>query len=353
MYQTDISKQTITIEGRTYSAKEIIEGIPLYDHGSPGLNKFLEDWFNDSEEITIYTSGSTGQPKPINVKKMHMMQSASITCGFFNLKSGDKVLLCMSMNFIAGKMMVVRAIVAGLDLYPIEPSGHPLSSSETCFQFASMVPLQIYNSLQIDSEMEKLKRIGILLIGGGAIDSNLETALKDFTNKVYVSYGMTETLSHIALRRINGSEASLSYTPLPFVTISLSKENTLVINAPMVSDKILTTNDIAEINKDGSFRIFGRKDNIINTGGIKVQAETLETILGKYIKTPFAISSLPDKKFGEIIVLVVEQTIDKLLYSKHLPTYQRPKKIIQVTKIPLTESGKINRSALKKIIQSL
>ncbi|MDD4920894.1 MAG: AMP-binding protein [Bacteroidales bacterium] len=350
-----IENRHILIEGKSFSAGDI--SMVIKDGGYPNFHlelfRFLEDWFDPSEEITIHTSGSTGKPKPMVVKKKFMLQSARITCAFLGLKPHDKILLCMPLSFIAGKMMVVRALVAGLDLYPVVPSGHPLKETDRTFDFASMVPLQIFNSLQDPIETARLKKIGILLIGGGVISPSLEKALFDFPNAVYASYGMAETLSHIALRRVNGPGASLNYTPLPSVSLSLSEKGTLIIDAPLVSDKKLITNDMAEIDPDGTFRILGRKDNVIVTGGLKVQTETLEAILSNFVQVPFAISSLPDPKFGEIIVLAVEQPIDEGLLARHLPSYQIPKRIIQIEAIPRTESGKINRTALKKILRTL
>lgn len=316
------------------------------------LFHFLEDWFNPSEEMTIHTSGSTGKPKPMIVKKKFMMQSACITCEYLGLKPYDKTLLCMPLSFIAGKMMVVRALVAELDLYPVAPSGHPLAHLAHCFRFAAMVPLQIYNSVQVPVELERLRKIDALLIGGGAIDSRLEDTLKDFPNPVYASYGMAETLSHIALRKVNGPNASFFFTPLPSVSLSLSEEGTLIIDAPMICEKQLLTNDMAEINSDGTFRILGRKDNVIITGGLKVQIETLETTLSTLIQVPFAVTSLPDPKFGEIIVLAVENPIDKTQLANMLPSYQIPKRIINIETIPRTESGKIDRATLKSLVKS-
>ena len=370
MYQTDRRKQTLLLEGILLTPQDILlEWKSLEDKSlatTDNLNeirfrqelfRFLSDWFNDAEEMTVQTSGSTGEPKLIRVRKTHMMNSACATCYQLRLAPADKVLLCMSLQFIAGKMMVVRALVAGLDLHLVAPSGYPLKDTNAHFRFAAMVPMQIFNSLQVSLERERLQQIGVLLIGGSAVDPKLETALKAFPNPVYVSYGMAETLSHIALRRINGAEASDFYTPLPSVEVFLSKESCLVIDAPLVCDQRLYTNDHAELRGDGSFRILGRIDNVINTGGIKVQTEVLEAFLSDFIDLPFAISSLPDEKFGEIIVLAVEGIVDdalltQTLHAENLPAHQFPKQIITVDYLPRTESGKINRVALRNLLQS-
>ncbi|PXV62128.1 O-succinylbenzoic acid--CoA ligase [Dysgonomonas alginatilytica] len=356
MYQLDRTKQTITIEGKTYSSDIFLgENLPesvSHSEFHNDLLLFLNDWFSDSPTIKVQTSGSTGIPKEMFVEKSKMMQSAQLTCSFLGLKKGDSALLCMSLDYIAGKMVAVRALVAELDLYPVLPSGNPLKNIHKEFSFAAMIPLQVFNSLQSDTEKKRLSNIKNLIIGGGSIDPQIEEAVKDFPHKVYSTYGMTETLSHIALRRLNGKEASDHYYPFDSVTLSLSEDNALIIDAPLVSNERLYTNDIVEIYEDKSFRIIGRKDNIINSGGVKIQIEEIEALLRPALKNGFAITSLPDPKFGEIVVLATEKEIDKNIISNLLPVYFIPKKIIKVSKIPLTETGKINRAALKQLVLS-
>jgi len=370
MYQTDRRKQTLLLEGLLLTAEELLLEHKMLEYKILSakenlqeikfrleLFRFLADWFDDSETMTVQTSGSTGEPKLITVQKSQMMNSACATCYQLRLEPGDRALLCMSLQFIAGKMMVVRALVAGLDLHLVLPSGYPLKDTNVTFRFAAMVPMQIFNSLQVALERERLQRIGVLLIGGSAVDPKLESTLKAFPNPVYASYGMAETLSHIALRRINGPEASEYYTPLPSVQVFLSEDHCLVIDAPLVSDQRLYTNDRAELRGDGGFRILGRIDNVINTGGIKVQIELLEAFLSDYIDLPFAISSLPDEKFGEIIVLAVEGILDdalltQTLHAENLPAHQFPKQFLSLDRLPRTESGKINRAALRDVLLS-
>jgi O-succinylbenzoic acid--CoA ligase len=157
------------------------------------------------------------------------MQSAQLTCSFLNLKKGDSALLCMPLNYIAGKMVVVRALIAGLDLYAVTPSGNPLKDLHQEFSFAAMIPLQVFNSLQSDTEKLRLSNIKNLIIGGGSIDPQIEEAVKNFPHKVYSTYGMTETLSHIALRQLNGEKTSDRYFPFDSVALSVSEDNALII----------------------------------------------------------------------------------------------------------------------------
>jgi len=248
------------------------------------IEEFLEEWNNDSPYVEVKTSGSTGQPKLMLVEKQRMLASARITCDFLGLKSGDSALLCMSLDYIAGKMMVIRSLERGLRLITVEPSGHPLNNCQfsitnSQLDFAAMVPMQVYNSLQVPEEKERLKQILHLIIGGGAIDAAMEKELRGFPNAVWSTYGMTETLSHIALRRISSAEASEWYTPFDTVKLSTNDEGCLVVDAPEVCADILTTNDIVELKPDGRFRVLGRKDNVICSGGIKIQIEEVELSL--------------------------------------------------------------------------
>lgn len=297
--------------------------------------------------MLVHTSGSTGKPKPIWVEKSRMEASARITCDFLGLQEGDTALLCMSLDFIAGKMMVVRSLIRGLDLIVSSPSGHPLSNEKwqeigmNDITFAAMVPLQVYNSLQVPEERERLMRIKHLIIGGGAIDDELAQALKTFPNAVWSTYGMTETLSHIALRRLSGNDSSDWYTPFPSVNISLDNDGCLVIDAPLVCTEILKTNDIAEI-RNGQFRILGRKDNVIVSGGVKIQMEEVERILKQHIKNPFLITKRKDNKFGEIVVLLTSENTDeaKAICERVLPKYWQPRAYLSINEIPLTPTGK-------------
>ena len=319
------------------------------------LDEFLEEWNNPSPYVHVQTSGSTGTPKPMLVEKQRMLNSARITCDFLGLREGDTALLCMSLDYIAGKMMVVRSIERGLKLISVEPSGHPLSTPHSPLSFAAMVPMQVYNSLQVPEEKERLKQIRHLIIGGGAIDDALASALKTFPNHVWSTYGMTETLSHIALRRLNGPEASEWYTPFPSVKVSFNDEGCLVIDAPEVCSERLVTNDIAELSSgtvpNMKFRILGRKDNVICSGGIKIQIETLERQLRPHLQAPFLITKRPDAKFGEAVVLLTEGTVPEAqeVCERILSKYHQPRVYLHVDQIPLTATGKPARQQAEQL----
>ncbi len=315
------------------------------------LNTFLAEWHNDSPTLLVHTSGSTGQPKPMFVEKRRMEASARTTCDFLGLQAGDTALLCMSLDYIAGKMMVVRSLVRGLRLITVEPCGEPLrgldsslstAGEELRIDFAAMVPLQVWNTLQHPEHRKRLMAVHHLIIGGGAIDDSLALELREFPNAVWSTYGMTETLSHIALRRLNGHEASNWYTPFEGVSLSLSDTSCLIIDAPAIHDGRLVTNDIAELLPDGRFRILGRSDNIICSGGIKIQAEEVERLLRTHLRKPFIITKRSDKKFGEIVVLLTEGSADEArqVCSRVLPRYWQPRDYIHTDTIPLTATGK-------------
>ena len=359
------------------------------------LEDFLSEWNNDSDRVLVHTSGSTGKPKPMMVEKKRMLNSARITCDFLGLKPGDSALLCMSLDYIAGKMVVVRSIERHLHLISVSPSGHPLKDINLKdangkdvngeITFAAMVPMQVYNTLQVPEERERLTHVRHLIIGGGAIDASLEKELRSLPGNIAIwsTYGMTETLSHIALRRINGDEASEWYQPFDSVKISQTDEGCLVIDAPLVCAETLVTNDIVKIepyiyNKVENheevenhnkveklcFRIKGRKDNVICSGGIKIQIEEVEALLKPHLEKPFMIAKKKDEKFGEIAVLLtededlkkVEATIRRLLSGKSDDSnksseskshkYWIPREYLHVEHLPLTETGKPKRSIL-------
>ena len=335
------------------------------------LETFLAEWHNDSPTVLVHTSGSTGEPKPMLVEKRRMEASARMTCQFLGLKKDDTALLCMPLDYIAGKMMVVRALTCGLRLINVEPNGHPMAEitqrnrpycvnytaepTLLCnFQlsFAAMVPLQVWNSLQVPEERERLMQIRQLIIGGGAVDDELAQMLVDFPNQVWSTYGMTETLSHIALRRLNGPDASEWYTPFEGVNISQDAEGCLVIDAPAVCANPLTTNDIA-IVEQGRFRIVGRRDNVVCSGGLKIQIEEVERQLRPYVRVPFIVTKRKDPKFGEALVMLTEGPVEaaKEYCSCLLPKHWQPRFYLHVSHVPLTETGKPARGQAQKIAE--
>ena len=348
----DRQRQRLLLQGKEYTAGDISRLVAEGAENCPpalwDLYFFLEKWFDASPVIIVHTSGSTGTPKELVVRKDRMMQSARLTCEFLNLQAGDTALLCMNLRYIGAMMVVVRSLVAGLNLIVRPASGHPLSDIEEPLRFAAMVPLQVYNTLRVPEEKERLEQTDILIIGGGAVDDSLEAEMSALPTAIYSTYGMTETLSHIALRRLNGDTASKHYYPFPTVELSLSAESTLVIKAPLICGEVLQTNDIACLYPDGSFTIAGRKDNVINSGGIKIQAEEMEKRLRPFIPVPFVVTSVPDPRLGQALTLLIAGQVDVRELESKLQTvldaYHRPRHIFMTESIPQTENGKIDRT---------
>ena len=357
----DRQRQRLLLQGMEYTAGDISRLVAEGAENCPpalwDLYLFLEKWFDASPVITVHTSGSTGTPKELVVCKDRMMQSARLTCEFLNLQAGDTALLCMNLRYIGAMMVVVRSLVAGLNLIVRPASGHPLSDIEEPLRFAAMVPLQVYNTLRVPEEKARLEQTDILIIGGGAMDDSLEAEISALPTAVYSTYGMTETLSHIALRRLNGETASKHYYPFPSVELSLSAESTLVIKAPLICGEVLQTNDIACIYPDGSFTIAGRKDNVINSGGIKIQAEEMEKRLRPFIPVPFVVTSVPDPRLGQALTLLIAGQVDaRELESKLqmvLDAYHRPRHIFMTESIPQTENGKTDRAGCRILARQM
>lgn len=357
----DRQRQRLLLQGMEYTAGDISRLVAEGAENCPpalwDLYIFLEKWFDASPVITVHTSGSTGTPKELVVRKDRMMQSARLTCEFLNLQAGDTALLCMNLRYIGAMMVVVRSLVAGLNLIVRPASGHPLSDIEEPLRFAAMVPLQVYNTLRVPEEKERLEQTDILIIGGGAVDDTLEAEISALPTAVYSTYGMTETLSHIALRRLNGDTASKHYYPFPSVELSLSAESTLVIKAPLICGEVLQTNDIACLYPDGSFTIAGRKDNVINSGGIKIQAEEMEKRLRPFIPVPFVVTSVPDPRLGQALTLLIAGQVDVRELESKLQTvldaYHRPRHIFMTESIPQTENGKTDRAGCRILARQM
>lgn len=323
---------------------------------------FLTEWQNESPTITVHTSGSTGTPQPIVVEKSRMTASARLTLDYLGIPAGTTALLCMPLRYIAGKMMVVRALAGHLRLQKVAPSSHPLADAAHALlygidltpYFLALTPMQAVATLSVPTERAIFERIPVVIIGGGAISPELLAQLQGCQGRVFSTYGMTETLSHIALQRLNGSEASDAYTPLPGVTITTNTEGCLVIDAPAVCSTPLTTHDLCTIRTDGTFIIHGRTDNVINSGGIKLSLEILEAKLGD-IGVPYVLTSVADERLGEALTLLyIYKGVDPSedVITNRLEKYECPRHLIRVDALPLTETGKPARAEAKKLAQA-
>ena len=317
------------------------------------LADFQARWNAPYPTLTVHTSGSTGQPRPMKVEKQRMRHSAQATIAALGLREGQTALLAMPLRYIAGQMVVVRAMVGRLHLVPVTPGLHPFAGLHEAPDFAALTPMQAYESLRVPHERSLLRRTHCLILGGGAIPAALERELRTFPHPVWSTYGMTETLSHIALRRLNGPEATDAYRPLPGVEVSLSQEGTLQIYAPHIHPDRLTTNDRAELLPDGSFRILGRRDNVICSGGLKLSIEELESQLAD-LPVPLQITAVPDARLGEAVTLLytAPQDMEEELAVRcreRLDRHAQPRHFLRLAALPLTETGKPARQEARAL----
>ncbi len=354
----------IKIDGTVYDKDWILNNFPKlgraeYSESAGVIFEFLYKWFTGEEAFKMPTSGSTGKPKNVVINKRQMVLSAEKTIAALKLNPRDKALLCISPQYIGGLMMVVRSLVGDLQLTVIEP-GNPFEklSSDEYFDFTALVPLQLQKILSDEKSLVKLNAMKAVIVGGAPISSALEAASQQCRSPIYQTFGMTETVSHIALRRINGATAEKYYTVLPGVEISRDKRGCLIIKSDVVDEQPLVTNDVVEITGDGKFSWIGRADNIINSGGIKVNPERVEQAISEVIsdsidKWNFFVAGLPDSSLGEKVVAIFEKSLQRAVkedflldaLKQKLSLYEIPKRIYFVESLVRTSTGKISRLA--------
>lgn len=339
------------INGVTFSSVD--ELLSYSANLSISIKEFLIQWFSKNDFLEVKTSGTTGKPKIIRLKKEFMINSAIATGNYLDLPQKTTALLCMSTDFIAGKMMLVRALVLGWELDIVMPNSNPLKKLDKTYNFSAMVPLQVQNSL---TEIYKIQK---LIVGGGVVSKELEKQMQLIPTEVFATFGMTETITHIALKRLNHfggktlSEVDNSfYKCLPNVTIKQDNRSCLVIKAFKVSDNEIITNDVVEIISDNEFKWLGRIDNVINSGGIKLHPEVIEKKLSQLISQRFFITGVPDKVLGEKMILIIEgvKTVLHIKASTGLLKYETPKEIYYVNRFIETKSGKIQRDKTLDLI---
>lgn len=350
MGETWKTYREISMDGETITPETVNEGFS--DH-IPGwkiaIGDFLKEWWNEKPYIQIKTSGSTGTPKIIRIEKEKMVNSAKMTGNFFGWKGKETVLLCLPAGFIAGRMMLVRSMVRNLQLLTAEPLVNPLEKINfSSVDFAAMIPLQVFSS--IENNPEKIEKIKTLIIGGGEVSYTLHEKIKKLSCSCYATYGMTETITHVALKKLNGKNAAENFEALPGIHFSVDERNCLCIKAPMLLNELLVTNDIVELVSATSFRWLGRWDNVINTGGKKIFPEQLEKKCESLIDYRFFFAALADEALGQQLVLVVESgpfPADALLarLRETLHPHEMPKKVLFSAVFAETSTGKINRGA--------
>jgi O-succinylbenzoic acid--CoA ligase len=301
------------------------------------IGEFFLDWFDHKNYIEMTTSGTTGLPKLVRLEKQAMIQSALATGDFFDLEPGNKALLCLPTQFIAGKMMLVRSLILGLELDVVTPDTEPLKYNNKKYDFVAMVPLQVQNSI------EKLGNIKKLIIGGAKMDSVLEEKLLPLKADIYETYGMTETITHIAAKKVGERAFSI----LPNVKIQKDDRGCLVIHVATISDEPIVTNDLVELVNDNQFVFLGRIDNVINSGGVKLIPEQIEAKLTDKISNRFFVTGVPDAILGEKLILVIEGEKQEFApdFFDFLGKFEKPKEIVFVPKFKENENGKLLRKS--------
>ena len=331
------------------NGKHITSLAELREVVTPEFANFVSDWFDDSQYMTAQTSGSTGVPKTIKLLKSDMRASAQMTNRFFNINSNSTFLLSLSPNYIAGKMMIVRWLEAGAEMVEQTPSSNPLNVLlQTQVTLSAMVPSQVVNILNDATSLAQLSKIENMIIGGAPLDSVTEKQIAETSLNAYATYGMTETLSHVALRKVGAED---SYFALPGVTFSQDERGCLKIDVPHLSIKEVTTNDMVDLIDSTHFIWRGRFDNVINSGGVKIFPEEIEKLIAPYLKERFYIIGAPDTVWGEICTLVIEgeewsqekQQSLLIQLKEALPKHKSPKQIKFLSKFSETYSGKVKR----------
>lgn len=310
--------------------------------GTDTLDKFMADWLDANDYVEANTSGSTGKPKRIRLLKSDMKASAEATCNFFDIADGSVLVCPLSPTYIAGKMMIVRAIVSGAKLIMSEPSNRPEIEISKRIKLIAIVPSQIEGIAKYSDHIDNL------LVGGAAVPDALERLLSTLSCESYVSYGMTETCSHVALRRVKDNNRI--YCAIPGVTFECDNRGCLVVNTPHLSIGQVVTNDIVKLHDSTHFEWIGRFDNIINTGGLKVFAEDVENRLSGHITVPFYIAGEKDEKWGTRVTLHLEKTETdgdreriESVCRELLRPHEVPKQIYFHQQLNRTYTGKLKR----------
>ena len=336
------------INGSSYSREELRE--VAYSHVKEGLEyekaigDFLIDWLNDKDHVIVSTSGSTGQPKKIKLNKQAMVHSAIATGDFFGLKPGDTALHCLPTQYIAGKMMLVRAMILGMDIDLTEPTSQPIFDYDRTYDFCAMIPLQLQKTKLYCGNIKTI------IVGGASVSSNLKDAIQGISSMVYETYGMTETMTHIALKKLNGfynerQESNSYFRTLPNIKVSQDDRDCLIIIAPYLSKTNFITNDLVKLYSENEFEWLGRYDNIINSGGVKLIPEQIELALSESILQRFFISKETDESLGERVILIVEGKKSGLNPKafEGLNKYQIPKAVYFIDAFSESENGKVLR----------
>lgn len=325
---------------------------------------FVRQWLNGAQEFSLTTSGSTGPPQPVHFRRQQLEASARRTGDYFDLGPGERLLVCLNCEYVGGLMMLVRGLERRMHLTIVEPQANPLAlvPANATFAFASFVPLQL-RAVLADGQAAQLNQMRAILVGGAPVEAGLGHEIEALTVPVYLTYGMTETASHIALRRLNGPQAGAAYQVLPGIAVGQDARGCLTVRADVTNEALISTNDLVSLAPDGrSFEWLGRVDFVINSGGVKVPAEKVERVLELALmelglnRRAF-VAGQPDERLGQQVTAFVEgeplpqvqqQQLHELL-DQRLGRYEVPRQLVFVPEFETTASGKLDRKATLKV----
>jgi o-succinylbenzoate---CoA ligase len=360
----DYPFQSIHLNNRAINIEDILAGNASgEDEFEKNTISFIRDWCRGREEFVLTTSGSTGNPKSITITRRQMEWSAKATAQALPLKKGMSSLVCLDTRYIAGQMMLVRSLCVGLQIHAVTPSANPFEEHKwgKKIDFVAFVPYQLHTILR-SVYAPQLNSIETIIVGGSPLSADDEELLQTYSCRVYLTYGMTETISHIALKAINGQNRSLYFHTLPGISIRTDDRSCLIIKCPYISDEVVT-NDIVNVVNQTTFDWVGRYDNVINSGGVKIHPEKVEKLISLVFKRlnlhgRFAVSSIPDPVLGEKAVIVTEaMEVDDTMKNEIvtalrglLQKFELPKEILMVPSFPETDTGKLNRHELRKAL---
>ncbi|MFN8464315.1 MAG: AMP-binding protein [Caldilineaceae bacterium] len=387
----DVNSASITLAGHRYDRLQLLAwdetlGASSLSENERATLQFAHEWLSDAERFALQTSGSTGTPKPIYLSRSQMEASARATGAALGLHQGQQALVCLPTRYVAGRMMLVRGFVLGLDMHVVEPASDPFAALLPYARpdFAAFIPLQMQTLLDIalvapsdscyaDDTARSfryrrcLEGMQAILLGGGPIDDALNRSVEQLSVPVYHTYGMTETSTHIALRRLTGPERSAAFVPLPGVELAVDERGCLATRGLVTAGAWIQTNDIVDLRGDGSFIWLGRWDNVINTGGVKIQIEQVEAAIAAcqarradlaWVGRRLAIAGLPDARLGQVVTLVLEGAVLSVpaqgaiqdALRAELDRFALPRRFAYVPALPMTPTGKIDRKALNAML---
>lgn len=324
---------------------------------------FMMSWLTGKDDFILHTSGSTGTPKDILIKRDQLRSSAVMTGAALDLQQGSRALVCLNVSYIAGTMMLVRGMELGLDLSIVEPSSNPLLELDNIdFDFVAMVPLQLSTCLANGKTKTKVNRLGKILLGGAPVDLSLQKEIELLSIPVYHSYGMTETVSHIALKKLNHPKSENDYTVLPAVKFGVDDRGCIFLQGAVTNNEKIQTNDLVEITSKNTFNWIGRVDNVINSGGVKIVLDKVDQVIAAVFynlgyENKFFSWYENDEKLGQKLILIIQKAGAELSAEdvleeirKRISTYETPKHVYFVQDFIKTPTEKIDKRRTAQLL---